>query len=239
MREEHSQTQQNKHFYIVNGYAPTWAEEHRNDSGRGLKEYLTPLMWDRYKIGEIDRETAITKAIKRMERQTEKALAEKLAKLERVANAPTLENIDIIVGWKRSAMWGYNPTATADIRTAGDGVDYPVFSYEKHTGTASGCGYDKRSAAVAEALNKSDSVLKVLYTAAENALASGETFFRYDNGCVSWRDVLGYGSGHSILPYFEGGVGVSCFWAILEKCGYHTHSNERRKHTDYYNIFKA
>ncbi len=80
--------------------------------------------------------------------------------------------------------------------------------------------FDKESAAVGESLNKSPAVMRVLYQAAEQAMKNGESFKTLSSGCVSWGDVLGYGSGYAILPYFEGGVGVSCFWSILQKCGF-------------------
>lgn len=238
---EREQQRNETSFYIVNGYMLSWAEEHRTDSDKGIKAHATAYTWEQYQRGEIDRHTATDRALKRYWKQETKERAAGLAALDRIAKAPDVVNIDIRVEWKRSAAWGYNPTATADIRTEWTpATDYPTFAYETHTGTASGCGYDKRSAAVAEALNRSDSAKKLLYAAAENVLASGAypSKMGLASGCVTWRDSIGYGSGYSILPYFEGGVGVSCFWAILEKCGFKTHSNERRKHTDYYSIFK-
>ena len=131
-----------------------------------------------------------------------------LAKLRTAATALALSFVSIEVEWKRNPYWGNNPTATI---STNDGT---------YIGHASGCGYDKESAAVAEALNQSSAVLRVLYEAAEAALARGESYKRLSSGCVDWRDVLGYGSGYALLPYFDGGVGVSCFWSILGKCGF-------------------
>ena len=34
------------------------------------------------------------------------------------------------------------------------------------------------------------------------------------------RDLIGYGSGYSAMPYFDGGVGISSFRQIFENCGY-------------------
>ena len=78
--------------------------------------------------------------------------------------------------------------------------------------------------------------LKMLYTAAENALAAGQTFTRYYNGNVTWRGILGYGSGYSILPYFEGGVGVSCFETIFSRCGYRFRLVASGKRFDAYTV---
>lgn len=52
------------------------------------------------------------------------------------------------------------------------------------------------------------------------------------------RDLFGYGSGYGILPYFEGGVGVSCFESILNKCGYTLTACNSGKMFDYYQFTK-
>ena len=196
-------------FYIENGYMPTWAEENRNTPDAGLQRWSTPAKWAAYQAGTLAREKAVQLATARALRDLEKTHAARLAKLDRISNAPDLEFITVNVEWKHNRTWGYNPTATAVTNEA-----------ETYTGTASGYGYDKGSTAVAEALNASPAVLKALYTAAENALAAGQTFTRMNECTVTWRDVLGYGSGYSILPYFEGGVGVSCFETIFVRCGF-------------------
>lgn len=213
--------------YINNGYYSTWAEEHRTDKDRGLKEFSTAAKWEQYKAGTISREKAVELAAKRAWKQSYKKLTAQLEKLAAVAAAPTLEYVEISVDWVRSRTWGYNPNVTA---WTNDGRYY---------GRASGCGYDKRSAAVAQALNASNSVLKALYSFKEKQLEEGKNdhsdtaISKHDN-----RDIIGYGAGYTILPYFEGGVGVDCFWSILKKCGYTTKANERAKNNDYYTISK-
>lgn len=197
-----------KRFYIENGFCRTWAAEHRTDPDRGLKEWSTPKKWEAYQAGTLPREKAVEIAQKRAAADVEKWREKQLSKLRTAAAAPALSFLSVSVEWKRSSTWGHNPTATA--RT-----DDGTFS-----GYASGCGYDKESAAVGEALNKSPAVMRVLYQAAEQAMENGESFKTLSSGCVSWGDVLGYGSGYATLPYFEGGVGVSCFWSILQKCGF-------------------
>ena len=39
--EDAEQTAENRRFFILNGYMPTWAEEHHGDLDRGLKQYST------------------------------------------------------------------------------------------------------------------------------------------------------------------------------------------------------
>ena len=225
---ERETREENTRFYIENGYWPTWAEENRKNSDAGLQRWSTPAKWAAYQAGTLARDKAVKLATARALRDLDKSYADKLHKLETVSNAPTLEFVTINVEWKRSRTWGYNPHVTAVTSEA-----------ETYTGTASGCGYDKQSAAVAEALNASPAVLKALYTAAENALAAGQTFARHSNGnVVTWCGVLGYGSGYSILPYFDGGVGVSCFETIFSRCGYTFRQVANSKHFDAYNVLR-
>lgn len=136
-------------------------------------------------------------------------------------NAPDLLGVNISVEWKRNSTWGANPTATADIHTTA--------GWERtESKSISGCGYDKGSTAVAEALNKSASIKKMLYTAWEKALT--------DNPGANMRDVLGYGSGYDCKPYFEGGVGVSCYSRIFAACGFNWSYTASGKMFDCYGV---
>lgn len=214
-------------FYILNGYMPTWAAEHHGDLDRGLQEYSTATRWEQYKNGRITREKAVEFATARAFREIDKKTAAQLAQLDRVAAAPALSHLSISVDWVRSRTWGYNPHAEA-MSNAGT-----------FTGTASGCGYDKESAAVAEALNQCDSVLQLLYTYKENALAAGESDESKTASCGrSNGSIIGYGAGYGAIPYFEGGVGVSCFWSILKKCGFEVRGHHGT-HSDFYTIEKG
>lgn len=214
-------------FYILNGYMPTWAAEHHGDLDRGLQEYSTATRWEQYKNGRITREKAVEFATARAFREIDKKTAAQLAQLDRVAAAPALSYLSILVDWVRSRTWGYNPHAEA-MSNAGT-----------FTGTASGCGYDKESAAVAEALNQCDSVLQLLYTYKENALAAGESDESKTASCGrSNGSIIGYGAGYGAIPYFEGGAGVSCFWSILKKCGFEVRGHHGT-HSDFYTIEKG
>ena len=224
INEEAEQHKQDAISFIVNGYMLSRAEEHRNNPDRGIKEYSTRAKWADYQVGRIDREKAIELATKRAIKEVEKITAETLATLNRVANAPDLDFISVSVDWVRSRTLGYNPHA--EVRT-NTGIYY---------GSASGCGYDKESAAVAGAFNQCDSILKALYNLKENGLRVGKTDTD-ETACtgVDNRNICGYGSGYSVLPYFEGGVGVSCFWSILKKCGFNV-TEYHNKHNDFYII---
>ena len=49
--EDAEQTSENRRFFILNGYMPTWAEEHHGDLDRGLKQYSTARRWEQRSPG--------------------------------------------------------------------------------------------------------------------------------------------------------------------------------------------
>ena len=154
------------------------------------------------------------KIIKEYKTRSEKDLK----RIETIARAnDDIENINISINWVKSPAWGYNPHATI---TTNNGTIAE--------GRASGCGYDKESAAIAEALNKNNDILKLLYAAKNKKM----TLKNNDN-----HDLLGYGSGYGVLPYFEGGVGASSLMNIFKKLGYNV-QEYHTKTSDFYTITK-
>ncbi len=136
-------------------------------------------------------EAAKKKMLARFDRENEKQRAKQLEKVARAEAAPNTARFDIYVNWAKSRTWGYNPTATIN------------GNHGSTEGHASGCGYDKRSAAIASAANKNPEIMRILYKHAEN----GGTFPYSVN---MWAG----------LPYFDGGCGVSCFGPVFDACGY-------------------
>lgn len=230
LEREHAERIADTRYYIEYGFFPTWAEEHRTTPDRGLKYYSTPAKWDAYTAGKITREKAIEFATKRAEREAAKNYAAKLAKLEAAENAADIISIEIDVTWTRSRTWGNNPAAEITTRSEN--------GYNRFTGTASGCGYDKLTAAVGSALNESPEVLKMLYTVQEKAFSEMDESARraWKKQNESNRDTIHYGAGYGILPYFEGGTGWSSFAGTFEKCGYTVAHSHSTKHSDYYFI---
>lgn len=208
------------HFYIANGYFESWSNEEKekaDSADRGLRHNLTATRWDQYLKGEITRDRAVELAVKRYDKKKEKEMKKILFWLDDVANAPDLTFINVNVEFVRSATWGYNPRVTVS-------TNFGTFY-----GKASGCGYDKESAAVAQAFNQNLSIMKTLYTLKEKALEKGIS----DN-----RAGIGYGSGQGVIPYFESGVGVGCFWKILRQAGFEIQTTYG-KHENIYNIYKG
>lgn len=147
-----------------------------------------------------------------------KRLNKNMKKIETIKNANNnIETITVNVEWVKNPTWGYNPHATIYTNN-GDITE----------GKASGCGYDKESTAIAGALNKNNDILKLLYTAKNKKMTLKKT---------NNRDLLGYGSGYGVLPYFEGGVGVSSLLNIFRKLGYNIQEHHTNK-SDFYTITK-
>lgn len=191
----------------------TKAIERVKTNDGALQNESTSLRWNQYKNGIISHEKAVNYAVERITKARKKALDNKIAKLDRIASAENVTEIVISVEWKRNTTWGHNPTATVTVYT-----ENHVYTA---TGKASGCGYDKRSAAIASAMNEIDSALKLIYDLRENGK-------------------LPYGAGYDSIatPYYEGGVGISCYHTIFAECGFEKIADHGTKTTDYYHYVK-
>lgn len=224
--QEEAAKQESTIFYIKNGYFEHWNADNQKFSDNGIKAYCTDTRWNQYINGFINRDKLVELTIKRYKKQLEKEKEKMFEHLAAVEAAPELQYININVYWKKSSCYGSHPTAT--VRT-NNGIT---------TGHAGGWGYDKESAAVAAAFNQNNSILKELYKLKEKGLQAGESD-KSKTACtgIDNRNICGYGSGYGVIPYFEGGVGVSCFWSILEKCGFKC-SAMYGKQEDFYNITK-
>lgn len=228
LEEEHAQRVESTKCFVENGYCESWADERKKKNDNGIERESTPLRWKQYKNGEINREKAVELATKRALKDAEKTLIKDLDRLLKAQEAEEIENVSVSVEWKRSSYWGWNPTATATITTA--------HKREQHTASASGCGYDKLTAAIGSALNQSASIKKMLYTAKEKALLENYPAFTQ---CESNRNFINYGAGYGVLPCFEGGVGMASFYGVFEKCGYKCTVHNETKTTDFYYFEKA
>lgn len=175
-----------------------------------LQRNLTRSAFEKWKNEEITTEEAIEKAVKRETKQNEKAKENKIKHLEAIKNYNDFTKINIIVEWTKSKTWGANPHATAEIWSE-DKNGAP--KYECFTGSASGWGYDKQSAAIAQALNQSNAVIKAFCEYKEKSLKKNKNIDKSGSSCTSFdnRDAICYGFGYSAIPYFEGGTGTSCF----------------------------
>lgn len=158
------------------------------------KQYTTPATLRAIQEAEQGEPLAaaiIEKMTAKKAREEAKNTQKRLEKLEAAEAAHLPESVNISVEFVRSRVWGYNPHAT-------------VTGYQRRTtGTATGCGYDKESAAIAGAFNDNPEIMKILYNHAEQ----GEAF------PYSVHTFAG-------VPSFDGGCGVSCFRSVFAACGY-------------------
>lgn len=191
---------------------------------KAKKEDFTNLWYYREKLTKRQKEKLTKNEQKEIIRNNiikeyNARLNKDLKRIDTIENANNnILSITINIDWVKNRTWGYNPHATIYTNN-GDMTE----------GRASGCGYDKESAAIAEALNKNNDILKLLYTAKNKKMTSKKT---------NNHDILGYGSGHGVLPYFEGGVGVSSLLSIFRKLGY-TITEHHTDKNDFYTISKG
>ena len=176
-----------------------------------LKQYTTPATLaalQELPAGDPIPEEIKNKMQKKRAREAERDERKRGDRLREVEEVEAPAAVSIAVEWHKSQTWGMNPRA----RVAAE----RVATY----GSASGCGYDKQSAAIASALNQNPETLKILYDHAE----AGEAF---PYGVHVWAG----------LPSFEcGGCGVSCFYSIFEACGYTFRQVASGKAFDVYEI---
>lgn len=152
----------------------------------------------------------IEKITNKRKREINREIEKRFARLREVEEAEAPAAVSIVVEWHKSQTWGMNPRA----RVAAERVS----TY----GSASGCGYDKMSKAIANAFNANPEILKILYDHAE---AGGA--FPYS--VTVWAG----------LPSFDGSCGVSCFYSIFEACGYTFRQVTSWKMFDVYEITRA
>ena len=142
----------------------------------------------------------------------EKAYWEK--RLDAADKAGKMREIDIRVEWSRNRMYGSNPHATA-------WLCFEDAQYGSRTGmgegSATGCGYDKRSAAVHEALLFS--VKKRGLGASANSLEARASLDRFviEHGETLWKE---YAVERTPMPHLcFGGKGMSVFTRLFRQIG--------------------
>lgn len=161
-----------------------------------LRELLTEKQWEKYKSGTLTREKSLELARKKAEREAKKTADRYRERITAAEGDNRPADGLLVIRFVRNQTWGWNPHA--ELLIVG----------ETFTGRASGCGYDKASAAMAEALNACPAIMRALYKRDDK---------RQDG--VSRREWIGYGSGYGVLPAFEGGVGVRTLCDVMTACG--------------------
>jgi hypothetical protein len=167
-----------------------------------------------------DLETLKQYLIKRKQISLIKELNKEVNKIETIFDTTNvIKDIQVVIEWKKST-WGKNPKAQITVNFE-NGIRNSFVS-----GSIGGCGYDKECTSIAECFNQCNELLRILYNVKEQ------------NIDTNLHELLGYGSGYGLLPYFEGGVGFSCLERILEKFGYKTSEIVSTNNVTAYSIVK-
>lgn len=181
-----------------------------------IKNACTKTFLNKFETGKISAEELKAHAKKRRFVQLDKDRLNEIAKLDNMMSADKLTKVNIDVEWIRSKTWGHNPEAYVVIN------DRQIFKSRR----VGGYGYDKRSAATAEALNNSLEVMAALLELARKEAKRGNKTYGYFN--------------RGALPYFESGVGFECHRNILVAMGLKTvQYNERCATHDHYLFVKG
>lgn len=138
-------------------------------------------------------------------RKLKNRIARERAEIEKHKAQKPVKAMTITIEWKRSRMWGSNPTAYAEVSFQ-DGTYTRSRDYK-----ASGCGYDKESTVIAEAFNEflryklyEKRAYKKRYP--EDSAAHPYGIYYY-GGEEQQPDERGFIS----TPRYNGGVGTSCY----------------------------
>lgn len=128
------------------------------------------------------------------------------------AERPDVKRLRIHVQWKKSATWGRNPHAHYSCHFQ-DGT------YTSGDETCGGCGYDKESTVIARIFDECCSGMLWRKTRKKSSLEN-----------KPYGIYLGY------FPFFEGGVGTSCYTTITKWLGGQWECVDSGKDYDSYEI---
>lgn len=146
--------------------------------------------------------------------KTERGIKNRIQKAndenKRKAEMPDVKRLEIDIEWKKSQTWGNCPRASVRWETA-DGE----WHYDDNMAYASGCGYDKESTVVAACCNR---------------ILCGMLWRKRNT-----KKEVPYGVKLNLwFPYFEGGVGMSCYYRIAEFLGGKLENVDSGKNYDKY-----
>lgn len=161
-----------------------------------------------------------TYLVERKELALEKSSQKTIDRINLIADtSKEIKSMSIVVEWRKNRTWGANPKAFLTVYFKDNSI------HEFESSPISGCGFDKLSIAVGETLNQCNELLKLMYVEKN----------RPKNKNKESRHVFGYGSGYA-LPYFQGGVGISCYPRIFEKLGFKFETMRGTNSVDIYKV---
>lgn len=165
-----------------------------------------------YSAGKLTEKQAIAKAVVGIKERDLKDRDETIKYLTNAFKYPLPDRISVDTTWKPNSTWGPNPHTE-------------VWAGHRTEGKASGCGYDKESAATAQAFNENPVFARIVATCA----------YRDSRESTKERKVQTYG--YRLDMYgakFEGAVGYNCHDNIIQRAGYKCTASAHPKTADYY-----
>lgn len=170
-----------------------------------------PFVSDYYLNAAISKEYPFNKY------KTERGVLGRLQRLNdsaiKIVETPNIKCLEVRMVYRKSRTWGYVPTAyytvVFDDNTSSDG----------ESSSQTGCGYEKTSCALAEVFND---------------VARGMAYRKRKKK----EKPYGIGKDLNDLPYFEGGVGESCYVKIAKFLGLKKIVVHRGNAEDFYTFSK-
>lgn len=174
----------------------------------GVKYYLKKCRYktiNKRTFGALKDNEKETYILKHIEKESASKCAETLEKIDDILSAADFKELEIKTDWVKSKAWGSNPHAAAWC-LSGDG-------WEQSHGSASGCGYDKISAAYNECLKEFKSLKKLFY---KTLLKKWDGVSKIGRDNPLPYGIYLYKSG---LAFALNGCGLSSVINALEWCG--------------------
>lgn len=207
-----------------------WFETTRNGERYILKD---GKQWTFEKLTDNQRKKTIKeqkeiltkKAIKKYQNK----LTKKLKYIEDVEQCEPLERLEIFVNWTSGSVYGWQAKAEARAITKNGGEWFEG----SRTG---GCGYDKRSTATAEVLNKLKPLFYLICKKIEKK--SKKQIKEILKRSIDGHDFIGYGFDFwgGAVGSFSGGVGFECHRQNLAALGFKCIAAHEGKTEDFYSF---
>ena len=169
-------------------------------ANRTVKQLLTDGQYTKAKEGAFTPKELRNIIVDRLNKKTEKKLAKIFKTINEHLHAGAVKSMTCSIEWGKSRTWGACP----------HGNYRNCYEYKEY-GAITGCNYDKLSTLTAEMFNDDVYLIGLI------AKYCIKKHINRDN----IRTKLGCGINmYEGIPYFEGGVGVSCHVSILKKIGF-------------------
>jgi len=175
------------------------------------EQHLTDLEIEKIHTGKKTVNDFLPKLIKKVD-------TKKFFQVQNIfALEDNIESFTLDLEKKNHKLWGTVYKAHLELKTK------KGYTQTYDSGFSKGCGYDKKSFVIANALNQCELLLKEIYTIKEN------------NFEKSNQELFGLGNADEIIPFFSRG---DLSFNVLQKIGYKQKCIKTTKNHDVYEFFK-